>query len=208
MEALRTGLLAGLTLLGVLALSALTSAQAADRAGNYAVKGFGQANCVDLSRIAASSKPQELAPFLQWLAGYLTAANAYEKDTYDLLSWQSDGVIAASLIGYCRANPKVAVGVAAAKMVQSLRATRVVASGAFQTLTLNGQQIRFYDETVVRMKRLLAAKAGYNGPMDRALNTPALREALLRFQATRKIPQTGLPDEATLVSLFGTAGSR
>jgi hypothetical protein len=197
----------GLTWLVPLALLSLMPAlpaSAADRAGNYAVKGFGQANCVDLSRIAASSKPEELAPFLQWLAGYLTAANAYERETYDLLSWQSDRVIATSLIGYCRANPKVAVGVAAAKMVESLRATRVVAMGPFQTLTLNGQQIRFYDETVLRMKRALAAQAGYQGPIDRALNTPALRDALLRFQAARKIPQTGLPDEATLVTLFGT----
>jgi hypothetical protein len=191
----------------ILSLLLVSSAPAlaADAKGNFAVKGYGQANCADLVRASSSRNMAELTPFLQWLAGYLSAANQYERDTYDLLSWQTDQVIAASLIDYCRANPKVSVALAAGKMVQSLRASRVRSAAGYQILTINGQRIRFADETMLRMKQILAAQAGYRGAMDRRFG-PDAQDALRRFQTSRRLRATGMPDEPTLVALFAGAG--
>jgi hypothetical protein len=181
-------------------------ALAADVTGRFAIKGVGQAACQDVVR-ASAGQPQDVAPFLHWLAGYLSAANLYEVQTFDLLAWQTDGVIFQSLISYCRDNPKTALALAAGKMVESLRQTRVQRAGGFQLLTINGQQIRFYDETMIRMKQILATAVGFRGPMD-ARWTPAVADALRRYQQLRRLPVTGLPDEATLVAMFAARPPR
>lgn len=191
--ALLTGLAAG-------------SATAADARGQFAIKGVGQAACIDVVR-AASGQPAELAPFLHWVAGYVSAANLYEPRTYDLLSWQTDGIILQSLVTYCRANPRTPLAVAAGAMVTSLRQTRVFTQGRFQWLDVAGQRIRFYDETVIRMKQVLRTSAGYTGAMD-ARWTADVTEALRRYQQLRRLPVTGVPDEATLVAMFAARPPR
>ncbi len=177
-----------------------TAAFAADVQGHFSVKGAGQAPCSDYA-LAVSSKGQHAAPFLNWLAGYLSAANQYEVQTYDLLSWQTDNVIAASLVGYCRANPKTPFALAAAKMVSSLRAGRVSRKGPFQILTVGSERIRLHAETLLRIKSILRARAGYTGPMTAVWDKPA-GLALMRFQSDRKLRPTGQLDPMTLAALL------
>jgi hypothetical protein len=173
---------------------------AADVQGNFSVKGTGQAPCKDYV-IAASSKGQQAAPFLNWLAGYLSAANQYESQTYDMLSWQTDNIIALSLLSYCRANPKTPFALAAAKMVNSLRPSRVTRKGPFQILTVGKERIRLHSETILRIKSILQARAGYAGPMTAVWDKAAV-QSLARFQAGQKLQATGQLDPMTLAILL------
>ncbi len=182
------------------ALVLTTAVDGADRTGQYAVKGVGQAPCADFAR-AMAGNPAQTAPFLQWLAGYLSAANQYETATYDVLAWQTDSVLAGALTGYCRANPKTAFAQAAAKMVDSLRASRVVQRGRFKELVIGTERVRLYDETVLQIKALLARDVGFTGPKTPLWDKPTV-DAVMRFQTRHGLPASGQPTSATLIALF------
>jgi hypothetical protein len=176
---------------------------AADRAGNFAVKGVGQASCQDFIN-ASRARRQEAGAMLHWLAGYLAAANQYEADTYDLLSWQNDAYLAQALAGYCIANPKTPFAGAAVQLVRSLRATRLRTSTPLRTIAVPGQAaIRIPGEVVRRAKAELRARKFFAGAIDDQVD-PAFLQALGQFQAANRLPATSLPDQRTLFALLGS----
>src|SRR5262249_57656 len=74
-------------LLGVLLCLLAGTTSAADRAGNYAIWGAGGRSCHQLE--SAGGDATRLAPFRDYLMGYLTAVNSLAGDTYDAVGGQS-----------------------------------------------------------------------------------------------------------------------
>lgn len=72
---------------------------AADGAGNYAIWGTGARSCHQFSRARADTA--QLAPFRDYLMGYLTAVNALTPETYDALGGASLETTLAWLAEYC-----------------------------------------------------------------------------------------------------------
>lgn len=181
-------------------------AASADRAGDYAVKGFGQARCAEFNAAVADRSPQ-LQGMLGWLAGYLTAANRYEPQTYDIVAWQNELYLVGSVQSYCTKNPGTPLAGVAEQMVRTLRPRRITLSSPMQTIVAGGRSIQIYGEIVQRAKAALAQRRLYTGHLDPA-PSPSFTKAIAAFQRNRKLPATGLPDQQTLFLLFQPAAVR
>ena len=92
--------------------------QAADEAGQYLIMGLGNASCK--SFIAEDELGQ--AYYLSWLAGYMTAYNYIQEDTYSIMGeTKTVNQIQSWLKDYCTINPDVSFEAAVRKMIINLK---------------------------------------------------------------------------------------
>ena len=90
------------TLAGIVACLASCVACAADSEGNYAIWGAGGRSCHQFTQAQADATT--LAPFRDYLMGYLTAFNTLTPDTYDAVGGESLETTLAWLDDYCSAH--------------------------------------------------------------------------------------------------------
>jgi len=187
------------TLFFAAVLSLLSTAAAETASGRYAVKGIGLMSCEDFTSEMARQTPQA-KEVLAWLAGYLTATNASEDETFDIVSWQSEGMIAQALETRCLANAKEPVAQAIEAMVATMRPDRITDEDRLVTIRV-GSRERFLYSSVIRRAQLMLnkRKAGLtvNGTFD-----DETRRALRDFQRDAELADTGFPDSITLFRLF------
>lgn len=194
------------TLAAALALALWMSgaAHAADTKGNFAIKGAGRVTCADFNR-AIAGKSEAALGMVSWLAGYLTAANQYEPRTYDLLAWQDELYLVASVRGYCQKFPKRPLIAVAIGLTQSLRAGRVIADSPVRLFANGNNRVALYADVVRRLQQALATQKLYSGPIDGEASAQLI-SGIQRFQTSRKLPPSGLPDQQTLYLLLKPAG--
>ena len=87
---------------GVLACLLSCASLAADGQGNYAIWGAGGRSCNQF--VQSRPDPAKLAPFRDYLMGFLTAVNSLAPDTYDALGGKSLETSLDSLRDYCDAH--------------------------------------------------------------------------------------------------------
>lgn len=192
-------------IMAALSLATLTLdpnwANTVDATGRYAVRGIGQTSCAEFSRSLPSS-PVMTQSVSNWLAGYLSAMNRYEPDTYDIAAWHDELYLLDLVRRTCIQRPALVVAQAAEAVGQVLRASRVAAYSPMQAITgANGQSVRLYVDVIRRIQAALADASLYAGPVDGAVSAPLL-DAIGQFQRTHSLPVTGLPDQQTLFQLF------
>lgn len=182
------------------ALLVTTTAHAADRDGNFAVKGIGLASCADFLE-SVRTEDERLPMFYGWVSGFLTAMNLHGTDTYDLIDWQSDAYIAESLSRWCQDNREERFFSGVYQMARSLEAFKVTARSPVVVMDGPDGRIRLYRATLDRVRdRLAAMDLLAQGEED----PDALKTALRAYQGRENLPQTGVPDTATLFRLFSS----
>ena len=62
---------------------------AADADGRFAVKSAGGTKCSQFVEFVDARNPAQIALYVGWVAGYISASNQLEPDTFDLASWQA-----------------------------------------------------------------------------------------------------------------------
>jgi hypothetical protein len=189
-----------LTLLMLAMLVAIPVARAADSSSNFMVKGGGRADCATFLA-AQQSRNNEFISLAGWLDGYLTGLNQSEPDTFDLAPWQTTELLLAAVSAQCRKDAQQTVHEAVFRLVQTLRGGRLKARSEFVTATVGEQSVVLYQEVVTRIQQRLKLR----GLLDREPNgeyDTATAEAIKTFQAERKLPVTGLPDQVTLANLL------
>jgi len=97
------------------------TASAADSNGRYQVLGLGHTSC----KAFVASDAEGRAYFFSWLAGYMTAYNRLENDTYSILG-QSKKLanIEGWLQDYCHLNPSLDFSDAIHKLLIKLHYSR------------------------------------------------------------------------------------
>lgn len=193
----RTRLLAALAL----TLSVGRPGMAADAKGNFAIDGAGAQSC-EAYLAARSKRNTDYQLYAGWVDGYLTSANQYTKDTYDLTPWQTTPLLLAALAKHCEKNPAESFVVAINGMIQALRDDRLVNKSELVVVQAGGSGALVYKTVLERAQHKLAEKKLYSGPMD-GVYTPTLRDALKNFQSTVGIKPSGIPDQPTLLKLLG-----
>ncbi len=171
---------------------------AADRNGNFAIKGVGLAPCTDFLESFRAGDAR-LPMFLGWVSGFLSAMNLHSPDTYDLVDWQSDDYIAASLRGWCEANPSERFFSGVYQMARSLEAFRVSAQSPAVIMEGPQGKIRLYRSTLDKVRAELETRGLYD---EAAHGREAFAMALKAYQRREGLPETGVPDTATLFRLF------
>ncbi|MEM1380841.1 MAG: peptidoglycan-binding domain-containing protein [Pseudomonadota bacterium] len=185
----------------VAVVASVTTASAEDTEGRYAVKGSGQMPCAEFTR-ALADRTEAATQALSWLAGYLTAINASEDATFDIVSWQSEGMIAQALDARCKANPDEPLAKAVEAMVAIMRPDRIAIQETPIEVKLGQRKRVLYPSVITRMQSALktaGADVDVNGEFDEATE-----RALRDFQRNASLAATGFPDSITLFRLLNT----
>ncbi|MEM7078976.1 MAG: peptidoglycan-binding domain-containing protein [Pseudomonadota bacterium] len=188
-------------LIAGLALGLVYPVQAADKAGQYSVRGAGLLSCETyLQERAADSPAHKMIG--GWIDGYLSATNAHRDDTYDITSFQSTELIGRILQRHCAEHPHHRLFSVLKSMVAQLHEQRVVDASPQQMIVVDDRRTQLYNDTILRMQMVLAERglikyAQISGRFDEQTSA-----ALARFQEERNFQPTGFPDQATLWMLF------
>lgn len=194
----------GVTLIAAAGFIAAGSAgMAASSSGKFAVKPPGRASCAQFS-VAHKTHDVSEAPLISFAEGYITAANRYETNTFDLAPWHSISGIGSLLDRYCVAHGKEPFVSALGKMVAALRPLRLADSSPMIEIADGTRKVHVYEMILKRAQANLRRRGLFSGAED-GHDSPQLRLALRTFQSTTKLPPTGLPDPATLWILLSPA---
>lgn len=187
---MRRFLLVGL----VIALSAAASpGRAADKNGNFGVKGFGLETCQ--AYVAAKSTNAPLYLFSRsWLNGYLSAYNQLTPSTYEIAGGADLEALAAWLEAYCKEHPDESFVIAVSALTAVLQPRRLQEKPQAGAAVAPSEADR---ETVRWIQQALKDKGYYAGSVD-GMFGPGTRMALEAFQRKEGLNVTGQPDVPTL----------
>jgi hypothetical protein len=171
-----------------LALTALPTA-ASDP---FAAKGPGRVSCD-----AFPTEYRARRDLAAWVLGYVSAANRLSPDTFDLAPWQTADVLLAQMAQYCGAFPQAHATDAIEELLDWLHQDRLAAPERPVALRADGAVTVIYPSTLRKVRRLLARAGHAPRPTPEGLTA-----ALTDYQAAQNLPQTGLPDTPTLLSLM------
>jgi hypothetical protein len=196
-------LLKRLAATAVLAL-AIPATHAADADGRFAVKSVGGTKCSQFVEAMKTKNQGQIALYVGWIAGFISASNQLQESTFDLAAWQDMRTLTALLHRHCDRNADLRFGAAVAQMANAMKTDRLQARSEVVQLDHDGKAVQVYQEALRRAQSALAELGMYSGDLDGQLND-SMREALKKFQGENKINVSGVPDQATLFALFATA---
>lgn len=189
------------SILVTLFFAVASPAAAADSEGSFAIKGAGAASCGDFNAAWAKSSP-DLGQYGGWMEGYLTAQNLHLSDTYDIAPWQS----ARTLLGYLRSAceqlpPETQVIRAVDAVLRTLLPARLEKTSRISGVQADGRGVVIYitvlEQVQARLVELGFLETQATGDLD-ALTVDALRA----YQESEGLEVSGLPNQATLISLL------
>ena len=178
-------------------------ALAADDDGSFAVKDVGLTRCADFTDAVKAKNEGQVARYVGWLGGFLTATNQRIPQTFDLTPWQNSRTLTAYLANHCGKNPDLRFAAAVVQLSTALHENRLREKSDLVPIERDGQTHYVYREALRRTQAALADLGMYSGELDGTLSE-ATRNALKTFQAERSLPDTGLPDQETLFRLLQT----
>jgi hypothetical protein len=182
-------------------ITAPTTGTAADAEGRFAGHGWAAGRCDALVSAVESADGVDRPLFVGWIAGYLTAANVYKADTFDLAPLAPPEVVANIVLQQCDRNPDAAVVEVMVAVANELERQKLTSGRPVLSLEHDGRTVRIHQEIFRRTQGALKELGFYDGGIDGAYG-PQSRRALTRFQEARGIEVTGLPDDGTLMELF------
>jgi hypothetical protein len=193
---------AGLFLaIGLAAVGGLQSARAADAKGSFAVHGVGALTCEtvtgSLDKDAASMGPM----LVSWLLGYVSAMNRTQPDVYDATVVQAPDVLANMVVNGCRKNAALRVETVAYGVLRILDPAKVRAESPEVEAKAGGKVATLRQETMAAVQRSLIDQKLLKGEADGKFGQ-STEAALRTFQQQQNLPQTGLPDPATVVRIL------
>lgn len=172
------------------------AARAADANGDFSVEGPGALTCRQMVAIPTSS--EQFPIIAGYVSGFLAAHNKLLAQTYDVTPWQSLELSVRQIGVFCEANPELRIINALDQYVDFLHDTRITSADERLSLTVNKQTIVLYQSTVDKIREKLAEKQISPDASDPIAG-------LRLFQEQAGLEQTGLPDQRTLLALFGEA---
>lgn len=171
-----------------------------DSRGMFSVKGVGTVDCAHYLN-ARKDQGEEYLLFAGYLGGYMTAYNQLSSETFDILPWQTVETLLGLLANYCSKQPNRNYAVAVSELVKMLTANRLeVASEVMEARTKQGS-VKIYRETLRRVQVKLTDLGHYKGSPDGLFGPETLR-GIEKFQKTKELKITGLPDQPTLFNLL------
>ncbi len=182
---------------GVLLMGMVQSqAWAADSDGKFSVRSMGLATCSQYVEEKAKAEGK-YAAFLGWMEGYLTATSQYAKDTYDVVPWGNAVYLGTMLAVHCKANPEQRFYVAVASLARAMQSNRIVSLSPVVEAKNGEHKTYLYKEVLERLQTWLKENKYYDGAIDGAYGNK-MRDAIVKFQKTIGMDETGVPDQLLL----------
>ncbi len=185
-----------LVLLSLALLLWPSDAQAETKDHQFALEESGRATCAMYSRARQGSSPST-ARYIGFIEGYLTAANRYEPNTFDLTPWHTPEAFALILDEHCAKNPGEPLAMVAQQIVVAMMPLRLADKSDLVEIGEGAHQTTVYQRIIWRAQDELARRGLYRGKLDGA-DSPEFRSALTHFQQLARLDPSGVPDVATL----------
>lgn len=186
----------------IAATSLSTVSHAAEMDENsFAVEGAGRMNCAAFNSARTDKSSAEYQRVIGFLEGYLSAANRYEPNTFDLTPWHNAAALDIILNSHCAEHQEDTLISVVLRMVNGLKPFRIA---RFSPMVEVGDETRrtyVYETILNRTQAALKTRGLYQGEETGSF-TPELRDALKEFQRQSSLDATGIPDPATLWSLL------
>lgn len=192
-----TNLLIGAALIAIFP----TTARAQDETKQFAVEGAGRLDCSTFTKARADKGSAEYQRLIGFVEGFLSAANRYEPNTFDLSPWHNAAAFDLILDKHCSEHPQEVLVSVVQKMVGALRPIRVAEFSPMVEVG-TGENRAFVYETIMRRAQAALRTRGLYGGDEDGKYTPQMRDALLAFQKKSDLYETGVPDPATLWTLL------
>lgn len=180
----------------LLLLAAASAAGASTKDGEFAVEEGGRAPCSAFTK-ASAAKDKDYHRYVGFVEGYLTAANRYEPNTFDLTPWHTPAAFALILDTHCKKYPKDNLAMAAQRLVIAMAPVRLATFSKILEVGKADNKAYVYATILKRAQSELARKGLYRGETNGEF-TPEFQAALAQFQTLAKLDPTGVPDTATL----------
>lgn len=178
-----------------------TRASAENGSQQFAVEGAGRLDCATFIAARADKGSAEYQRFIGFVEGYLSAANRYEPNTFDLSPWHNAAAFDLILDNHCSDNPEDIIVSVVQKMVGAFRPVRVAEFSPLVEVGVGENRAFVYQAILKRAQAALITRGLYSGAED-GVFSPQMRDALLAFQRSASLYETGVPDPATLWTLL------
>lgn len=189
-------------LIGTALIISTPGAISANDANNrFAVEGAGRLDCATFTESRADKGSAEYQRMIGFVEGYLSAANRYEPNTFDLSPWHNAAAFDLILEKHCSENPQENMVSVIQKMVGALRPVRVAEFSPLVEVGTGENRAFVYEAIMRRAQAALRSRGLYQGQEDGKFS-PQMRDALLAYQRSSDLYETGVPDPATLWTLL------
>jgi hypothetical protein len=174
------------------------AASAGGKSGRFAVEDMGQAKCSAFLK-ARTEKSPAYHSYVGFIEGYVTAANRYEPNTFDLTPWHNAEAFGLILAKNCATpgNRDASLAMVAQELVAAMRPLRLADYSDKIAIREGGSRAEVYQTILKRAQLELTRKGLFHGTPDGTFS-PDTKLALQEFQKTAKLDPTGVPDAATL----------
>jgi peptidoglycan hydrolase-like protein with peptidoglycan-binding domain len=172
-------------------------AHAADPKGNYIVRGIGARPCSDYIKAVGASADQ-VRPYLSWMEGYLTGINRLQAKTFDVSPVTSAALVGHMVRNFCSTQPELRFETAVAQLMNFFDDYKVPDQSQLVEVTVGDANAAIRQSTLKWMQAQMKAAGFFVGEPD-GLYGNSTKTALVAYQKANKIPETGVPDSATLV---------
>lgn len=162
----------------------------------FAVEGAGRASCATYTE-ARKSNPPQAARYLGFIEGYLTAANRYEPNTFDLTPWHTPEALALIVDQHCKQAASDGLAMVAQRLVVAMMPHRLASESELVEVREGDKSVLVYEKIIRRAQNQLARRGLFAGERD-GKDSQEFRAAVTRFQQLAKLDQSGVPDVATL----------
>ena len=175
---------------------------AADRNGDYVVKGAGYESCGSFLASLKARDAKQIA-FRGWINGYLTAYDLMAPNTYDVAPLHGIDGLVLLVSRLCeQQKPETKFAVVVGSLPKLLAAYVLTAKSPPVAATANGKTIRLPIELLRRAQAKLQVMHLYDGGPDGQFG-PGTQAAISKYQKSKGLEATGLPDPGTLLRLLG-----
>lgn len=175
-------------------------AAASDANGNYAVVGAGAQSCASFRQAAVDGGPQ-LVNYISWLQGYASHMNRSTAETYDVMPVAEPVAFAQLVLRVCAQDENQSFELAALKTINVFAPLRVQTESPLVQISWNEKQLSVRQETIRIVQQELQERGLYASAVDGTFG-PKTAEAIIAFQKSKGLPETGLPDGVTLANLL------
>ncbi|PLK26995.1 peptidoglycan-binding protein [Novosphingobium sp. TH158] len=196
--------IARLTAIASLPLASFTTAPQSARAaapdGVFAVEESGRMPCPAFVAAKAKNSPA-FTRAIGFIEGYISAANRYEANTFDLSPWHTGQAYGLILEQHCKAHASDTIGMAAQRLVAALQPLRLASPSKLIEVGNGKHKAVLYEAILKRAQSALARRGLYRGAASGTFDAPT-QKAFAAFQSGASLQPTGVPDPATLWKLL------
>lgn len=170
--------------------------------GVFRLRGAGSWTCAQYLEVVKNQDERGLYLAGGWIDGYVTALNDRVDGVFEMFPWQSTELVMELVHNHCERVPEEMFFAAVSRLVVVTKPTRLAKkSDIVQIPVPEGNPIQLYKPSLALAQEQLKALGHYTSTVDGAFG-PGTAAAFRAFQAEAGLPETGLPDQITLWTLF------